>query len=363
MTETIMVGSSTRAATRSWLGLLGLLALSLLAASCDKKNVAAPGDGVEGVASESQLIAWRDTPSQDSIFADFGPGGPSPQDTLLSVNDIYAFGPGTVQGMIFDYSPADRFEVFRRDGASFRPVKDYSIAPSKRFFKGQSDVFRFIDRPGAASKDYIGRGLLDGLGASVAPKTNVGTSGSGLVGTDLVYTGPTGILPDLRPLDSLIVMQWDPYPGAAGYWVHVYQLTNQGGDEIILSGTPAPAYIDVTRDYLLAYLPGGTTSYRWGDPVPAGGHILTQTPLINGLDYFVRVAAVNASGQLVGYTGSTGSYGVFRSETSYRKFPLGAVIVHPNRLITPPGGTEPTWMVPTSNPRLTIAPTSFTPHR
>jgi hypothetical protein len=364
MTETLMMASSAGAAIRSRLALFGLLAVSMLASSCDKKNVAAPGDGVEGVLSESQLIAWRDTPTQDSVFADLAPSGPGPEDTLISVHDIYAVGPGYVQGMIFDYTAADRFEVFRLDGGSFRPFKDFAIAPSKRYFKGATDVFRFLDTPGGSgSRDYVARGLLDGIGVASAPKTNVAASGSGPVALDLRYTGPTGVLPDLRPLDSLLVMTWDPYPGAAGYWVHVYQLTNQGGEDIVRSGTPAPAYIAVTRDYLLAYLPGGTTSYRWGDPVPAGGRIVTSIPLLNGLDFLVRVSAVDASGQFIAYTGTTGSYGVFRSEATYRKFPLGAVQVHTRRFVPPPGGTEPARLLTTSNPRLSIAPTSSTPHR
>ena len=53
----------------------------------------------------------------------------------------------------------------------------------------------------------------------------------------------------------------------------------------------------------------------------------------------------------------------FRSETTYRKFPLGSVIVHPNRPIPPPGEAEPSVLIPTSNPRLTISPTGATPHR
>ena len=68
-------------------------------------------------------------------------------------------------------------------------------------------------------------------------------------------------------------------------------------------------------------------------------------------------------GRFIAYTGTTGSYGVFRGETTYRKFPLGAVQVHTSRFIPPPGGTEPAHLLATSNPRLFIAPTSSTPHR
>jgi hypothetical protein len=365
MTEKFM-GLHLARAFRTGLSLAGLLALAALATSCEKKSPVVPSDGtgVEGVASESQLIAWRDTPTQDSIFADLGNPGPSHDDTLISTSEIYYAGPGKAQGMIFDYTNADRFEMFRRESGAFRPFKDFLVTPVKRLFKGHADVFRFLDvPPGGVSQDYIGRGLMDGAGAAEAPKTNLATSGTGRVAMDLQYTGPTGFPPDFRPVDSLLVLEWAPVPNAAGYWVHVYQLTNQGGEEIVLSGTPAPMYVDVTRDYLLVFLPGTTTTYRWGDTPPAGGRLLTSTPLLNGLDYLVRVVAVDANGQMISYTGTSGSYGVFRQETSYRKFPLGAVIVHPNRPAPGPGASEPSLGIPTLNPRLTIYPTGVTPHR
>src|SRR4029453_10956319 len=126
------------------------------------------------------------------------------------------------------HPPADRFKMSRRESGAFRPFKDFLVAPSKRLFKGHTDIFRFRDTPPAGvSQDYVGRGLLDGAGSAQAPKTNVATTGTDLVATDLLYTGPTGILPDVRPLDSLLTLEWAPVAGAAGYWVHVYQLTNQ----------------------------------------------------------------------------------------------------------------------------------------
>ncbi|TMQ70880.1 MAG: fibronectin type III domain-containing protein [Candidatus Eisenbacteria bacterium] len=341
-----MSGRIPRAALRRSAAIASLIALCSLVDSCDKKTaVVDPNDGLEGIPSASQLVVWRDTPTQDSVFADLGAAGPSPEDTLIATHDIYYAGPGEIRGMIFDYTRADRFEVFRRESGAFRPFKDFLINPSKRFLKGQADVFRFLDvPPPGPSEQYIGRGLVEGVGAADAPKTNLAQAGGGQVAMDLQYTGATGIRPDIRPLDSLLTLEWNAVPGAAGYWVHVYQLTNQGGEEIV-------------------FLPAGTTSYHLGDPLPAGGRILTYTTPINGLDYQVRIAAVDANGQLISYTGISGSFGIFRSETTYRKFPLGSVIVHPNRPILPPGEAEPSVLIPTSNPRLTISPTGATQHR
>jgi len=365
MTEKFM-GLHLARALRTGLSLAGLLALAALATSCEKKSPVVPtdGTGVEGIASESQLVAWRDTPTQDSVFADLGNPGPSHDDTLISTSDIYYAGPGKAQGMIFDYTNADRFEMFRRESGAFRPFKDFLVTPAKRLFKGHADIFRFLDvPPSGVSQDYIGRGLMDGAGGSQAPKTNVATCGTGPVAMDLQYTGATGFLPDIRPLDSLLVLEWAPVPNAAGYWVHVYQLTNQGGEDIVLSGTPAPMYVDVTRDYLLIYLPGTSTTYRWGDTPPAGGKLLTSTPILNGLDYLVRVTAVDANGQMISYTGTSGSYGVFRQETSYRKFPLGGRRILTKQPVAGPEGTQPALGIPTLNPRLTLYPTRVTPHR
>src|SRR5262249_42668818 len=150
-----------------------------------------------------------------------------------------------------------------------------------------------------------------------------------------------------RPMsDSLLVMAWDPVPGAAWYFIHVYQFIAQGGEEIVLSATPAPIYVSVVHDYWVGILPATATSYKIGDPLPAGGRIFDIHPMLNGQVFNVRVSAVDANGQLIAYTGSagaqtlnktSGSTVVFRGVGTYRKFPLGAVLVEPHR-----GGPVPT---------------------
>jgi len=341
-----------------------LIAVGLSASSCDKKSVIVdPVDGLEGVPGAAQLVAWPDTPIPLTTYDDLLPLGPGPEDTVLTVESVYSQGAGTVQGMIFDMTDADRFEVFRRESDGFRHLKDYTLSPTKRFFKGHADIFRFLDyRPGSAPA-YIARGLLGGSGGSNAPKTNLAELVATPVAQDLQYTAPTGIPPDFRPMsDSLLVMSWNPVPGAAGYWIQIYQLTNQGGDAIIQSGTPAPIYTGVTRDYLVAYMPAGVTAYTWGDPVPPGGAIFTSNNLINSQFYQVRVAAVNASGQLISFTGSSGTFGIFRGETTYRVFPLGSVLVQPKRRTAPP---EPALAggLPTPIAGLTIYPAGTFPGR
>ncbi len=318
------------------ISLLAVLAVS----SCSKKKIVVdPTDGLEGVASASQMLVWADTPTHVALYDDLGTPGPSPEDTLLSVEAIYDLGPGVVHGMILDYTSASRFDVFRDGGAGFRLLKDFQVDSRRRYLFSQTDLFPFVDQhPGALTlQRYLGRGVVEGVTTQLSPKTNIGRLTSGAVAGDVHYTSPTGIPPDFRPSpDSLLAMAWDPYPGAAGYWVHVYQFTTQGGDQIIRSGLPAPYYFDITRDYFLAYFPASVTSYRLGlradgtptFPLPSGSRIITEKPLINNQIYNVRVSAVDGNGELIAYTGEAGTIAVFRQETTYRAFPLGAVQVN-----------------------------------
>jgi hypothetical protein len=344
----------------------------LLASSCSKKMVAVdPGDGLEGVPSPSLLTVWADTGIPDSTFRDLGLPGITPEDTLVSATTSYLYGPGVVQAMIFDYTNANGFEAFRRDNGTFQPLHDYTIPPSEKFnapdslrhtntaIAGHTDVFRFNDRPRGAitTQAYLARGVIGDAGPAGAPKTNIGQVTRAAVSGDLRYTAPTGLPPDFRPMsDSLLAMSWDPVPGAAWYFVHVYQFIAQGGEEIVRSATPAPIYVSVLHDYFVAILPGTVTSYKIGDPVPSGGRVFDAHPMLNGQVFNVRIAAVDANGQLIAYTGTSGSVVVFRGVTTYRKFPLGAVLVEPRRGAAPPSPARLRKLVAieTANPRLIL---------
>jgi hypothetical protein len=160
-------------------------------------------------------------------------------------------------------------------------------------------------------------------------------------------------------------MEWEAVAGAVGYWVHVYQLTDQSGDEIIQSGIPAPLYLAVTQDYFIGYFPEATAarpvgfptrrSYRIGDPLPSMGRRVTQRTLLNSQLYLVRVAAIGAAGELLAYTGESEAIQVFRDEGSYQAFPLGGALINTfapppppgaARLGPVPGFTARTWIYP-----------------
>jgi len=349
---------------------VALLGAALAASSCSKEKIVVdPIDGLEGVASPSQIVVWTETPNRVATYADTLTPGPNPPiepaDRLISVDDVYLTGPGAVQGMIFDFTDADLFQVFRSGGSGFQPLKDFDLTPTKRYLFSQTDVFRFTDpRPGAlALQNYVGRGIVDGATTQQSPKTNIGRLSGNSVAGNLQYTAPTGIPPDFRPApDSLLAMAWNAYPGAAGYVVYVYQFTDQGGDEIIASGVPAPVYLAVTRDYFIGFFPAGVTSYRIGDAVPMGTRIVTRRPLINNQIYLVRVSAVNADGELIAVNGITGTLGIFRQETTYRTFPISATAVNTKPVVQPPAPARATG-IPGDRPGLWLYPAGTFPRR
>jgi hypothetical protein len=359
---------------QGWLSTLSLGA-ALLLSSCEGKKTlpVPPDDGVEGEPSSAQLIVYPDTPVRVYTYEDTFPVGPSDRDSLLSVQEIYTTGPGAVQGMIFDFTQAERFEVFRHEAVGFRRLKDYNLYPVKKLLQGVMDLYRFSDpRPGPVGlREYLARGVVSGVITSRAPKTNPAEASLDTVSGMLDYTGPTGIPPDYRPMsDSLLYMEWAPYPGAAGYWVHVYQFTDQGGEEIIASAIPAPIYVGVTRDFFLAYFPASVTSYKIGDPAPPGSRIVTdpfprapRRDILNGLIYNVRVAAVDANGEMIAYTGAKETMVVFRGEGTYRTFALGAAQVQPAAPPPTPGAPNPAAMGPLNagHPRVSFYPAGTGP--
>jgi hypothetical protein len=353
-----MTSRGSRSALGRCASILLCLTVSLLASSCAKKKVIVdPNDGLEGVPSPSMLTVWADTGIPDSTFRDLGLPGITPEDTLISATTTYFHGPGVVQGMVFDYTNANGFEAFRRDNGSFLPFQDFTIAPSEKFYPGHTDVFRFSDVPPGAitTQAYLARGVIADAGPAGAPKTNVGQVTRASVAGDLHYTAPTGIPPDFRPMsDSLLAMSWDPVPGAAWYFIHVYQFISQGGEDIVLSATPAPIYVSVVHDYWVGILPATVTAYKIGDPLPAGGRIFDSQPMLNGQVFQVRVSAVDANGQLISYTGTSGSFAIFRGASTYRKFPLGSVLVEPRRGGPSPARLRQPVAIATANPNLIL---------
>ena len=240
---------------------------------------------------------------------------------------VYRSAPGVMHGMIADYVQSSAYQMFREEaGGGYRRFSDFDVTPSRRwsdrtYYGGSagaivlppSQFFTFSDPMPAAIplKGYVGRAVIAGVSGSLHPLTNHGAAPDTTAIAPIRYTGLTGI-PGAEtetgpsPPDSLLDMSWDPVPGAAGYWVHIYQKRAdiRTSDEAIGIAQPSPIAIGKVRDLFIGYFPAPRTSYKLGDPVPIGSRVLVYR-ILNGLqEVLIRISAVNASGRMIAMTGS-----------------------------------------------------------
>jgi len=347
----------TRSTARSLVLLLrwgAWTAAALTLSSCSKKELAPePYQGVIGELSSSQLIVYPDVPlttyfMQDTLVQDgdvvLRKAVCSEDDSLLGTQVERAASSATVHGYIFDYSPASGYQIFREGGSGFHLLKDYVLQPVKRYPQGNADVFMFEDPspPSSAFQDYVGRGVVNGTVTPSSPLTNLGKV-TVTPTASILYTGRTSLCgdeigPGETPPDSLIPMSWTEVPGAAGYWVQIYQFGN--GADVLAARYPGPAFVGRSVDFFLAYFPASVTAYKIGDPLPAGSRVLTQRTLLNGTDYAIRITAVNDDGELIAYPSEASRAYVYirdaKHEGYYSLRTLGAFIVHTTPMGHPP---------------------------
>jgi hypothetical protein len=316
--------------TRRSLVVVGLaMALAAIAApGCAKKvtQVDASYVSPEGTPSaNARIIVYPDVAQIVQTFEDNIPEGPDPGDVLLSEAEVRASGAGAIHGAILDGTAASGYEVLRRESnGGFRSIKDFVLTPTRRWIDSQWEIYRWTDPTpsGFSPATYLGRGVVSGAVTGSSPLTNVGLLSSSTI-AELVYTG------ERAPFDSLITMAWQAVPGVAGYWLQVYQ--NLGGtEEEIRSGIPAPFATTTVREFFVAYVTAPADSFKIGrDP----GQVLLRRTLLTGIEYLVRVSAVDGQGRLVATT-----YGDFEVQAglgSYDVYRLGAVKVQPRRRTTP----------------------------
>jgi hypothetical protein len=289
-------------------GVLALLGAALLAGACSEKIVDVdPAAFPEGVASPSQLVMYRDAGSFIYVYEDTLPIGPSTRDQLVDIVTHYQKAPNVALGMVFDFTDADRYEIHRREaGGGFSRLKDFLLRPTRLWLDSQSEIYQFDDAGvGAASRDYLGRGVVDGTVTPLSPLTNVAT---------LAMGAPTGnqiqmITDTLRirrdPADStrgnIRSVEWSAVPGAAGYWLHIYQSTEQTNFGLFARGFPSPVFAGRARDHLVAWIPlgtGPTVRYQSGLPAP-DERVLMDRPIIYLQQYEVHITAVDAQGRLI----------------------------------------------------------------
>jgi hypothetical protein len=272
---------------------------------------------------------------------------------------MYRSGPGVMHGVVVDYVQSSGYQMFRQEvGGGYRSFTDYALSAAKRwsdrnYYGGAAgtvalppaQLFQFSDPAPAATplKGYVGRALIAGLTSSSFPLTNLGVAPDTTAILPVRYTGLTGIPGDLdtgpAPPDSLIAMSWVAVPGAAGYWVHIYQKRadirpSDAADEISIA-QPSPIATGKVRDLFVGFFPAPITAYKLGNPVPLGGRVVVYRALIGLQEVLIRISAVNASGRMIATTGSEGDFDVVQERFGQidrrRTFLLGAKKVTPGR--------------------------------
>lgn len=269
---------------------------------------------------------------------------------------VYRSGPGVMHGLVVDYTQANGYQMFRQeDGGGYRSFSDFMLPVSKRwsersYFGGATGVvvlppaqlFRFSDQAPAAIplKGYVGRAVISGVTGSGYPLTNLGLVPDTIGIAPLLYTSPTGQPgPGPSPPDSLLNMTWVTIPGAAGYWVHIYQRRADvraiDAADAIEIAHPSPIAAGKVRDLFIGYFPAPRTSYKLGSPVPPGCRVLAYRALIGLQEVLLRVSAVDAAGRMIATTGSAGDIDAVAERIGEvdrrRTFLLGAKRVTPGR--------------------------------
>jgi hypothetical protein len=309
---------------RSLLALtLGAAALAFAAAGCaEKLTEVDPQYAPEGTFSpDARIIVYPDVPQVVQIYTDNIPEGPDTSDVLLSETVVRATGPGAIQGAIVDGTTASGYQVLRRESnGGFRSIKDFTLTPLRRWIDSEFELYRFADDSpsGFSPATYVGRGVVGGAVTTNSPLTNPGQLGAATL-DELVYTG-------LRtPYDTLITMSWQAVPGAAGYWLQIFQNTGNT-DQSVRTGIPAPFATTSIREYFVAYVTAPADSYKIGrDP----GEVLYRRPLLTGNEYLVRVSAVDPGGRMLATT--YGDSQIQPGAGEYALYRLGAAKVQPTR--------------------------------
>src|SRR5262245_59950780 len=134
MTENSLMSVRTFRLRTAW-GLAVLLLALVAVVSCSKRKILIePVDGLEGVASSSQLLVWAETPITISTYRDTcrvvflgceGSGSFGSEDIFEGDEVLWGGNPGTVRALIFDLTTAEKFEVFRNTSGTFRPLLDF----------------------------------------------------------------------------------------------------------------------------------------------------------------------------------------------------------------------------------------------
>jgi hypothetical protein len=223
---------------------------------------------------------------------------------------VYLYDAGFLTGQIFDQTPVNDYQLLRREsGGGYRIAAGFELRPTRRWLDTEWENYEFVDQPPATSyqpSTYLGRGTYSHHVTSESPLTNAAILVPNPVGfihfdyqgmVDQKTLNESSLSDSIYiPPDSLFEIRWTPVPGAVGYWIQIYKFIGGSFDQVA-SSWPSAAYLGASRDYLVAYLPAPADHYRVGDP---GAITLTRRPIIQHQDYLLRIAALDANGQIIG---------------------------------------------------------------
>jgi len=328
-------------------GLLVMAALlGLVLAGCTKKVTAVDpsftkpeGQFVPGAL----LLTYPNTTVHYRLYTDEDLNGQySINDALSEEVDEYFDDPTDLYGQIVDSTAATTYQVFRREAnGAVRNLSDHLVIPTRRWLDTHWEVYEFSDptRSGYQPPTYIGRGLVGGVANSFSPLTNFSSISSPPL-TTMFFRFHSGDCPDCspqvdiealqsfprdsiyQPKDSLFAVRWTQVQGAAGYWIQVYQPIGNALQRL-RSGRASQLFLDASRDFFVAFVPAPADSYKIGAP---GAVVLTRKLLLNNVEYQIRVSAVDAQGQLIGFLyGDTTT--AFRSDGRLGRVAIGGMRV------------------------------------
>ncbi len=314
---------------------LALVCVLSALTGCSKKVTQTDADytQLEGVPSAAaRMMVWLDSPTRIFTLSDGGTPGTTgdldDDDFVIATEDHYVTGPGAVQTSLLDATQATGFEIFRLEGnGGFRQVRDFVINPERKWRDSLTtsswEMYRVDDSnpSGYSPASYMARGLLGGVRTTQSPLSNLAqVTSASLENIRLIGS--------VTPTDSLFRVTWTPVTGATGYWLQVFQFRGDASlEDKFDAASPSPVVGGKVTDFLVAYLPQPTTTYRLGEGAPA--EVVTRRQTIYGQLYNVRVTAVDAAGQLIGFT--RGDTAIVTGDETYRKYAQGSFIVTPTR--------------------------------
>ncbi len=280
-----------------WFTVLAALMALAAAAGCEKRPTGFdPNPNTpEGIAAaNARLVSYRNTGLRVMV-RDYASTN---IDSVVTA--AYAFAGSSTMPLLLllDGTPANSFEMYRRDDAGrFERTSDFALPSTFKYVNASYESFFTTDPSpsGYAPSSYMARGLVDGIASHQSPLSNEGKlTQTGLL--PITYNG------SLQPLDSLFTVSWVGVPGAVGYWLHIYEKPIAGFERMI-SSLPAPIAYVTAGDLLIAYrkgnAPGASVQFQLGDTTLLT--LKSRAPLL-AHDYIVRVTGVDATGHVIAQT-------------------------------------------------------------